>query len=58
MSIDWSEDTAVQASPSPCISPAGKHIPLPHSIEGNNMSRPSHQSASGLGTSVLNYNNN
>ena len=63
ISIDWSKNTSVQASPSPCVSPTGEHISLPHismpySIGENNMSRSSHQSASGLGILVLNYSNN
>ena len=43
ISMDWSKDTSVQASPSPCVSPTGEHISLPHismpySIGENNMS--------------------
>ena len=57
-SMDWSEDTPVPSSPLLCVSPAGKHMPSPHTPlpkNGNNMSGPSNLDTA---ATLLNYSNN
>ena len=62
-SMDWSEDTPIQTSSSPCAPLTENHVSLPHvllshSTEGNNVTDSNNQNTSGLGISVLNYSNN
>jgi len=60
LSMDWSEDIPeAQSSPTPCISPAGKHILSPQvPLSNSNSMERSRVEFNNSGPSVLNYGNN